>query len=109
MSTEAIKLFCAIVAQAIIDIYRGKKKTKEEAIKFFKSQEYDEIAKNLDKMLPQPHFKNLKKLAINCPEEAYKSKIIQVVETDSFASQLRYSKKLKWENKKEKSQKALVA
>jgi len=73
------------------------------------SQEYDEISKNLDRMLPQPHFKNLKKLAINCPEEAYKSKIIQVIETDSLNTSLYYKKKLKWENKQEKSQKALVA
>jgi len=105
MSTEAIKLFCAIVAQAIIDIYKGKKETKEEAIKFFMSQEYDEISKNLDKMLPQPHFKNLKKLAINCPEEAYKNRIIQVIETDSLTTSLYYKKKLTWKDKKRKSTK----
>jgi len=78
-------------------------------VRFFKSKEYNEIARELDKMLPQPHFKNLKKLAINCPEEAYKSRIIQVIETDSLFTSLVYKKKLKWEDKKQKAQKVLVA
>lgn len=103
-----IKLFCAIVAQAIIDAYKGKGKIKQETIAFFKSAEYEEIASYLDKIIRKPHFKNIKKLVLERPEIAYQHRIVSVIETDRLNAPLvKQGKKLYYTTETKVAQKAL--